>query len=242
MGLLTPEAQELMRQRLEGLNATDSTDTVQHDEQVRPDEQRASGQEERQEQSQAQEESAHNDKRVPEQIPYSRFQKEIQRRKTIETELQLLRSEMEQFKRAPQQTHQPKNWIDELLEDKTQDESHDKYTVLEQRVAAFEAKQAESTLDNILSNAQKAHPDMPQEMVLAAIANGKSLDDAVETWENLKQMVLKQHGGGQVPQRAAPAAAPVLKSSGVGKVAPPKPRSMEEAHAAFNSWMRTNLK
>ncbi|CAB4161821.1 hypothetical protein UFOVP777_4 [uncultured Caudovirales phage] len=174
--------------------------------------------------------SGQSNERAP--VPFTRFAKVNSRMTAAEAraakaeqELAELRSKFDGGSDKP-----VKSYLDELIEQEAS--ASGKSTAndeLVSRLTDLERAHAATLLDKTLLQAQKDYPDLPEDILLAAIGAKLSVEDAVTIWDDMKQKVLKNHAPAQV--RQAPATPPIP-----GKVPPmgsPRPRTLEEAHVAF---------
>lgn len=169
-------------------------------------------------------------------IPYARFHEVNSRAKQAEERAAKLEQELQALRGTTgSSSSQPKSFLDELIEQ--EQAGQDKPAVDEElvaRISDLERVHASNLLDKTILQAQKDYPDLPEDILLAAIGAKLSVEEAVGVWDDMKQRVLKATGATQ--HRQAPATPPLP-----GKVPPagqPKPRTLEEAHIAFRRYLQ----
>lgn len=186
------------------------------------------------------------------QIPYARFKQENSKRKQAEAEIDSLRARLAEAEKRPtatapalpqRQAPEP-SWLDRIL-DETPDAQDgaapDMPGWFKPYAAQFEEQRLQEghrVVDQVIAKAKSEHPDLPEEILLAALTSTKdperAIDAAVETWDALKERVLGT-------TKVKPAAPPTLRPAGGNRSpAAPRPKSMAEAHLAMNEWLRTN--
>jgi hypothetical protein len=131
-------------------------------------------------------------------VPYQRFKRVIDQKNeaskkvsAYEARIQELQAELEKAKKA--ETAKPKDdgssddWLDSLFSDDEDEEASvedPRVQNLEQRLQAFELKQAEEMLLKELRETQEEFPDVPEEILLRAIEQNPSasMRDVANQW------------------------------------------------------------
>lgn len=138
----------------------------------------------------------------------------------LEAELAAARKELAAVKKAASKAS--------IFDDDEPEDEPTEADELRKRLAAMEAKEKERELDRVVSQAKKAHPDVPEFVVLAAIANNFDVDDAATTFEAmLEERVATRLAEAKKGADSKPAAKPLNvagKSSGGAGAAKPKPK------------------
>lgn len=206
-------------------------------------------------------ESGHN-------VPYSRFKSVVQARNDLrfkveeyEKQLATLTSQMN----APQQKSSTSNLsaFDELYSqiskeygsDEPVDERDLKLQRLEKVAYDFEVFQAKQSLEQELAVANSKYPDVPNDILLAAVVQNPEIDvvDLAERYNTFVSAVREdaiakyttQSGQSVVPQNNTPAAPPRVGSApatrnttGFGES--PSPRNLQEAKSSLMDYLKSN--
>jgi len=130
------------------------------------------------------------------QVPYSRFKSVIDTRNDLRYQVQQLEEQIlyiqQQGQAAPQKERAPEPeqahsiWDD--VDDGVPEQADDRYAQLEQRLERLDEMAAENELEGELAVVTQTHPDVPQEVILEAIAGNPELT-AQEVAESYSQFV-----------------------------------------------------
>lgn len=161
-------------------------------------------------------------------IPYTRFQEVNRAKRAAEERAQRLEAELQELRKPGRS--EPKSFLDSLVEQEENPEPNP----FEARLTAVEREYAAAKLDSIVAKTQRDYPDLPEDILLAAIGAGKSPEDAVEMWDSLKQRIL---GTQAKPTKAPPATPPTPHRTAPTSNAS-KPKTLDEAHVAFRKYLQ----
>ena len=193
-------------------------------------------------------------------VPYKRFAEVNAEAKAAKAERDALKAERDALVAAAAEKKpetKGKHWLlDDLLdgpdEPETPAAAKPELSAYEERLARIEAREAQAELNEVLANAAKDYPTVPQHVFLAGLAAGKEVEDIVGEWdpafEHIGQLYVKQHGY----QKAAPAEAVKPKPETMprlgGAPAPLTPEATKNKYApgtpqhraAAIEWMKRN--
>lgn len=199
-------------------------------------------------------------------VPYSRFKSVVQARNDLrgkveeyEKQLATLTSQMN----APQQSSNRSNIsaFDELYsqiskeygDEPEVDERDLKLQRLEKVAYDFEVFQAKQALEQDIAVAQSKYPDVPPDILLAAVVQNPEIDvvDLAERYNTFVSAVREDaiakytSQGGQVVVPNTPAAPPRVGSAPatrntVGFGETPNPRNLQEAKSSLMDYLKSN--
>ena len=121
----------------------------------------------------------------PDTIPYARFREENHKYREMQTQNEELQKKLDAMQQDRTQSATPPAEDDffgnnDLFGGEFGDEQPDRYSALEQRLAAFEEQaklaEGEKLLDSKMSEIQAEYPDVPEDVLYQAVIDHKSLD------------------------------------------------------------------
>ena len=174
-------------------------------------------------------------------VPYDRFSRVNAERKEAVQRAANLEARIKELEGAKSAPKAEKSFLEQLVDEERQQSGQgqqEESNPYEGRLQQLERLHASTILDQTIAAAQRDHPDLPEDILLAAIGNRQTVEDAVEIWENMKAKVLKATGAVPAQQQASrvPTAKPPIPRQ-VPPQAIPKPQTMDEAHLAFRRLM-----
>lgn len=182
-------------------------------------------------------------------VPYQRFKEVNETKKQLKAKTAQLERELEDMRaqlhrKSENVETKPQKERDIFDEIKSFYESDDvpdeKYSVLEQRLAAFEVKTAQAELEVEIANITKKYPEVPEAILLQACIQNPDQDlvqvarDYTQFIAEIEERALAKHA------KRTPSAPPRPQSSGSSSVATGngRPRNMAEARAAALAFMK----
>lgn len=153
-------------------------------------------------------------------VPYKRFQEVNSERASLKAERDELKAQLEAMRslqgsrQAPAEATAKKDartWLEAVLDgDEPSEEPAAKPDEIPEwgRTAMSmleEIRQERSmqALDRVVAGIQEDYPDVPEEVILAGIAQGNSAEQIVQAWDHIGQAYAKAHG--MTPAQAAAA-------------------------------------
>lgn len=148
-------------------------------------------------------------------VPYRRFQEVNAAKREAEAKAQALKARAEELEaklaavseaQAAKQAKGQKTWLDSILDgDSDEGTAAAQQTGQQDEIPAW-AKQMRETLESIQQERQmleldrtvgairQHYPDMPEEVVLSGLADGRSPEEIVQAWDYVGRAYAKAHG------------------------------------------------
>lgn len=202
------------------------------------------------------ESSSNTEQRVEQPpIPYDRFKKVNETKKEYQRKFEEQQREMDKLRKeleSKSSNQGADSWADDLLRDVERDSPDQKYNSLEDRVRAFELKEAEKDLANIVSNTQRKYNDLDSALVESVVYQAIAQDpdaDIDEAVDRLKQFIdyVSVKGKKQVEVKApveTRAAPPRPSMNGTktyeNQTSDNKPKTLADASSALFNYLRAN--
>ena len=184
-------------------------------------------------------------------VPYKRFAEVNSERSSLKAERDELRAQLDSLRslqnEAPRGRQQEpakreaRSWLESVLDEETEPQnpapSSDEIPSWAKPVMStleqIQQERSMQALDRVVADMRTSYPDLPEEIILAGIAQGSSAEDIVQAWDHVGRAYVKAHGYTPAQAAAAQAAqgrpanadvAPRLTSS-KGQMNAPEPPS-----------------